>query len=60
MYHEMFHTTMVTELLAVDRAYRAEDCWKLAKIDGTEDATTNADSYQLDAMAIYVQQTYKR
>jgi hypothetical protein len=59
IYHEIFHTTMITNPLAVDLSYGAKECWKLAKEEGTKDATINADSYHLDAMAIYVQQTYK-
>lgn len=43
-----------------DYAYRAQGANDLAKDKGTWWATENADSYHLDAMAIYVQQQYRR
>ncbi|MDI1484951.1 MAG: hypothetical protein OHK93_000085 [Ramalina farinacea] len=39
--------------------YKAQDTWDVARIKGTRWAHRNADSYVLNAVAIYVQQHYK-
>lgn len=41
-----------------DYAYKAEGCWKLSRDSSTYYAGFNADSYAMDATAIYVQQYY--
>jgi len=58
MFHEIWHYTMVSQPRTEDYAYRAQDTWDLAKNRGTDYAYVNADSYALDAVAIYVQQHF--
>lgn len=41
-----------------DYAYKAEGCWNLSRDSSTYYAGFNADSYAMDATAIYVQQYY--
>ena len=63
MLHEIYHYhVLVTSPRAKDYAYQAQSVWDQAKDPkrGTNYAYVNADSYALDAVAIYVQQYYKR
>ncbi|KAI0516856.1 hypothetical protein F5B22DRAFT_183430 [Xylaria bambusicola] len=59
MLHEIYHYTVVTNPRTDDYAYQAQQCWDLAKNQGTWYAFENADSYALDAVAIYVQQHFE-
>ena len=60
MFHETWHyKTLVSSPRTDDYAYQAQGVWDLAKNKGTSYAYVNADSYALDAVAIYVQQHYK-
>jgi hypothetical protein len=59
MLHEIYHYgTLVTRPRTDDYAYQANRTWNLARIQGTSQAYINADSYALDAVAIYVQKHY--
>ncbi|KUJ22302.1 uncharacterized protein LY89DRAFT_293192 [Mollisia scopiformis] len=58
MFHEIWHYTMVSQPRTDDYAYRAEEVWDLALKQGTDYSYVNADSYALDAIAIYVQQYF--
>lgn len=60
MYHELFHKSMVGKPHIGDKYYGAFNCYYFTYAQGTEMASTNADSYQLDAIAIHVQQKYTR
>lgn len=61
LFHEIWHMEdLVSSPQTKDHAYQAQPVWDLAKDKGTWWATENADSYHLDAIAIYVQQFYKR
>jgi hypothetical protein len=42
-----------------DDKYHAQKCYDLANDHGTRRASRNADSYTLDALAIYVQQHWQ-
>ncbi|KAL9127037.1 MAG: hypothetical protein Q9175_007814 [Cornicularia normoerica] len=62
--HIMFWATWLYETLVSNpRAgaytYNVESAWNYTKKWGTSGAYVNADSYALDALAIYVQQYYK-
>ncbi|KAI9764588.1 MAG: hypothetical protein M1840_008317 [Geoglossum simile] len=60
MFHETWHfKDLVSSPRTSDYAYQAQPTWDLAKNKGTNWAYVNADSYALDAVAIYVQQHYK-
>ncbi|KAI4114600.1 MAG: hypothetical protein LQ338_007981 [Usnochroma carphineum] len=60
MFHETWHyKNRVSSPRTGDYAYRAQKAWELARDSGTNYAYVNADSYTLDAVAIYVQQYYK-
>jgi hypothetical protein len=60
MFHETRHyKNLVSSPRTDDYAYQAQPVWDLAKYKGTNWAYVNADSYALDAVAIYVQQHYK-
>lgn len=60
MFHEIWHyKTLVSSPRTGDYAYKAQGTWDLAKNKGTSWSYVNADSYALDAVAIYVQQYYK-
>jgi hypothetical protein len=60
MFHETWHyKNLVSSPRTSDYAYQAQPVWDLAKDKGTNWAYVNADSYALDAVAIYVQQYYK-
>lgn len=60
LFHEIWHLkNLVSIPQTADHAYWAQPVWDLAKNRGTWWATENADSYHLDAMAIYVQQSYE-
>ncbi|EPE35762.1 Metalloproteases (zincins), catalytic [Glarea lozoyensis ATCC 20868] len=59
MFHEIWHYGFVSYPRAGDYAYLAEEVWALSHVDkGTLWAYINADSYALDAVAIYVHQHY--
>lgn len=53
-------TTAVVDPMTDDYCYRATGCWDLAKDKNTEYTLYTADSFALDAIAIYVQQTLSR
>lgn len=60
MLHEIYHYKhLASNPRTKDFAYYSQACWDLAKNQGTSTAFVNADSYALDALAIYVQQYYK-
>lgn len=60
MFHETWHyRTLVSSPRTSDYAYQAQPVWDLAKNKGTSWTYVNADSYTLDAVAIYFQQYYK-
>jgi hypothetical protein len=60
MFHEIWHYgRLVSSPRTTDYRYQAQASWELARDDGTAYAYVNADSYALDAVAIYVQQHYK-
>lgn len=60
MYHELWHLDMVSKPKTGDYAYQPEVCWNMSRDRGTWWASENADSYHMDAVAIYVQQYYKK
>lgn len=59
MLHEVYHYTVVSNPRTGDYAYKAKNTWDLAKNSGTWYAFVNADSYALDAVAIYIQKHFK-
>lgn len=61
MLHEIWHLKdLISKPQTKDYVYEAQNCWNLAKDKGTWWATENADSYTMDALAIYVQQHFSR
>ena len=61
LFHEIWHMyKLVSVPRTLDYAYQAQNVWNLAKDKGTWWSTENADSYHMDAVAIHVQQTFKR
>lgn len=60
MFRETWHyKNLVSSPRTGDYAYQARSVWDMAKKRGTSWSYVNADSYALDAVAIYVQQYYK-
>lgn len=59
-FHEMWHLDMVSNPRTDDYAYQPDECWNMSRDRGTWWASENADSYHMDALAIYVQQYYSR
>ncbi|KAH7383540.1 hypothetical protein BKA64DRAFT_160898 [Cadophora sp. MPI-SDFR-AT-0126] len=60
MLHEVYHYTVVSNPRTGDYAYRADASWNISRDGGTWWAFENADSYALDAVAIYVQQHFSQ
>ncbi|EPE33152.1 Metalloproteases (zincins), catalytic [Glarea lozoyensis ATCC 20868] len=57
--HEAYHyQNLVCDPPIDDHAWGAIDCYNLAHTYGTKKAYLNADSYALDALAVYLQQTF--
>jgi hypothetical protein len=60
MFRETFHFEILVGSPAIkDFAYHAGETYQLAKKSGTKKAYINADSYAMDALAIYVQQKFQ-
>ncbi|EPE25506.1 Metalloproteases (zincins), catalytic [Glarea lozoyensis ATCC 20868] len=60
MYHETFHYDNLVGYPSIkDTVFYADQCYQLAKVIGTEKAYVNADSYTVDALAIYIQQKFQ-
>jgi hypothetical protein len=57
--HETWHYDIVSKPPTLDYATGVYDTYNLARINGTRLASTNADSYTYDGLAIYLQQTFK-
>lgn len=59
MFHETMHYKyLVSHPRTSNYAYQAQPVWDLAAEKGTDWAYVNADSYAMDAMAMYVQRYY--
>ena len=62
IFHQLcYFQNLITNPQADDdnNAYGAEEAWNLTRKYQTEHAMKNADSYALDAMAIFLQRSYK-
>ncbi|EPE31553.1 Metalloproteases (zincins), catalytic [Glarea lozoyensis ATCC 20868] len=59
MLHEIYHIKLATQPQTIDYAIEYHEALDLARTYGMEFTHVNSDSYTHDAVAIYLQQTFK-